>query len=291
VILIYTHDITARVIYTMDLVFNTVLNTPYEITDNENYFDDSIVPKLAYTSDSKFSNVFIQSDPLLFETSIENTKPIANKIYNNFPKFFASDKNDFLGYDIFAMVFYFASRYEEYLNTDTDEHQRFKAENSIAFQYNCLQIPFLNRAIQQFSENLKQEFPTLEVKKRLFNFLSTIDIDNAFAYAHKGFQRNLGGLVKDVLSSKFSEVLTRIKSNLNDCKDPYNTFEFINSISQETKTALHYFVLIGDYSKFDKNPDYKNPGFRKLLKGLSDKHSIGLHPSYESFKHPEKIEI
>ena len=94
-----------------------------------------------------------------------------------------------------------------------------------------------------------------------------------------------------MVSLNFNEVNKRLNSNLNDCKDPYNTFELINSISAETKTTLHYFVLIGDYSKFDKNPDYKNSGFRKLLKGLSEKYSIGLHPSYESFNHPEKIDI
>ena len=290
-LLIYTQHITPRVAYTMDLVFNTVLNTPYEITDNKNYFETYSLPKIAYTSNSNISGIFIHSDIILFETTIEKTLPVANKIYSDFPKFFVSDKNDFLGYDIFAMVFYFASRYEEYLDIDTDEHQRLKTENSIAFQYKCLKIPFLNHAINQFAENLKQEFPSLEFKKRQFNFLSTIDIDNAFAYAHKGFQRNVGGLVKDILSLKFKDVLSRIKSNLNDCKDPYNTFDFINSMSRETKTVLNYFVLIGDYSRFDKNPNYKNTGFRKLLKGLSKEHSIGLHPSYKSFNHPEKIEI
>lgn len=290
-ILVYTHTITSRVAYAINLVFDAVLNIPYELTDNRIYFDEYVLPKMAYTTKLNVAEVYIQSDTLLFETNIKAVLPVADKNYIDFPKFFKSNTNDFLGYDIFAMVFYFASRYEEYLNTDSDEHKRFKAESSIAFKYHCLKSPFLNVAINQFSEKLKHQFPSLNFEKRTFNFLSTIDIDNAFAYANKGLKRNLGGLVKDVFSLKFSHIIKRIESNFNSDKDPYNTFNFINNLSKDTQTALHYFVLIGDYSAYDKNPNYKNTGFKKLLKSLSSDHSIGLHPSYETYNHPEKIGI
>lgn len=290
-ILIYTHQKTQRVIYAIDLVFNSVLNIAYDLTDDRIYFESYSLPKIAYANDSGISRIFIAPDNLLFENDIKPILPVADKSYIDFPKFFTSNTKDFLGYDIFAMVFYFATRYEEYLNSDTDEHQRFKAENSIAFKYNCLQSPFLNVVINQFSEKLKQQFPSLNFEKRKFNFLSTIDIDNAFAYANKGLKRNLGGLVKDVFSLNFTQIAKRIESNFNSDKDPYNTFNFINNLSKDTQTALHYFVLIGDYSAYDKNPDFENPGFRKFLKSLSNEHSIGLHPSYEAFNHPDKIEI
>jgi hypothetical protein len=104
-------------------------------------------------------------------------------------------------------------------------------------------------------------------------------------------KRNLGGLAKDVFNLRLSQVAQRIMSNLDEKKDPYNTFKLINSLSDETQTALQYFVLIGDYSTYDKNPHYNKVGFRKLLKGLSNKLEIGLHPSYESFNYLEKIEI
>jgi hypothetical protein len=290
-ILIYTHSITSRVTYTMDLVFGTVLNTAYKLTDDKMEFDEYSLPKLAYTSDLSSSRISILSNSLLFETDVNSTIPVAEKEFLTFPKFFKSTQKDFLGYDIFAMVFYFASRYEEYLDSEKDAHQRFQAESSIAFKYNCLHIPFLNNAIQDFSEKLKREFPFVIFNKRSFNFLSTIDIDNAFAYANKGFKRNLGGLAKDVLSLKLSQVSSRLNSNLNNENDPYNTFELINKLSEETQTALQYFVLIGDYAAYDKNPHYQNQGFRKLLKSLSDKHKMGLHPSYESYNNLEKIGI
>lgn len=290
-ILIYTHHITPRVSYAMDVVFKTVLNISIQITDNKEEFRNNNSPKIAYTKANEGFDVFIESDDLLFESDIRTEIVEAKKEFIDFPKFFKSNTNNFLGYDIFAMVFYFATRYEEYLKSDLDEHHRVQAEQSIAFQNNCLQIPFLNIAIQQFGNKLKQHFPSLKFHKRDFNFVSTIDIDNAFAFANKGFKRNIGGLVKDVFSLKINQVAQRLVSNLNEEKDPYNTFKLINSLSKETQTALRYFVLIGDYAAYDKNPHYNSAGFRKLLKGLSNNYSMGLHPSYESFNHLEKIEI
>lgn len=290
-ILIYTHTITTRVLYTADLVFGNVLGTAYILTDNKNEFEEYTSPKIAYTSFVMNTDAFIQSNSLLFETDIKSIIPVAEREYDDFPKFFKSSITDLLGYDLFAMVFYFASRYEEYLDSEKDNHQRFQAENSIAFKYNCLHIPFLNKAIKQFSDKLKSKFPELVFKTRVFNFLSTIDIDNAFAYANKGLKRNIGGLTKDILSLKFNQISSRLKSNLNDEKDPYNTFEQINLLSKETQTALQYFVLIGDYAAYDKNPHYQSEGFRKLLKSLSDKYTMGLHPSYESYNNLEKIGI
>jgi hypothetical protein len=290
-ILIYTDNITSRVHYTIDLVFKVVLNTSFNLTTSKEEFTNSKLPKIAYINQNEGFEIFIKANRLLFETDIKTSLPAAEKSYVDFPKFYKSNANDFLGYDIFAMVFYFATRYEEYLKTDLDEHQRFLAENSLAYNYNCLQIPFINIAIAQFADLLKQKFSNLIFKKREFNFLSTIDIDNAFAFANKGFQRNVGGFLKDIFNLKFNQIAKRVESNLNEKKDPYNTFHLINSLSNETKTALHYFVLIGDYSAYDKNPHYKTKGFRDLLKGLANENSIGLHPSYNSFNHPENIDI
>ena len=290
-ILVYTHTITPRVTYTLDLVFACVLGIPHHVTDDLETYRDSFIPKIAYTNDNKGFGVFIQSDSLLFETHIRQEFPVASDTYLDFPIFFKAKEQAFLPYDIFATVFYFASRYEEYLPYETDKHHRFQAEQSLAFKHAILDKPFLNYLIADFSQKLKESFSVLEFPQKTCHYLSTIDIDNAFAHANKGFKRNAGGMAKELVSLKWKDAGKRIQSNLDEAKDPYNTFDLINSLSAETQTALQYFVLIGDYAAYDKNPDYRNPGFRKLLKGLSQKHFMGLHPSYESFQHPEKIQI
>ncbi len=290
-ILVYTHTLTPRVAYAMDLVFNTVLNVQFQLTDDLQQFNLSTLPKIAYAPSQLDSGLFIRSSSLLFEEGMTTELPEANGTYLEFPVFFPTDSNSMLPYDIFATVFYFATRYEEYGASQLDTHKRFKAENSLAFEYQFLSKPFLNYLIGDLGQKLKTNFSALEFKTRTFNFLSTIDIDNAFAYAHKGLKRNVAGFVKDVFTLQFTNTFSRIASNIQDKKDPYNTFDLINAMSQETQTALQYFVLLGDYSQFDKNPHYKNKGFRDLLKSLSVQHTLGLHPSYESYSDQDKIDL
>lgn len=290
-ILIYSHILSPRITYVLDLVFRTVLQTTYELTSDRQAFEASALPKLAYTTDPDIATLRIRPHGLLAEKTIEEIRPVADKEHKGFPLFFPSPDHDFLGYDLFATVFYFASRYEEYLPHETDQHGRFKAEESIAFNHHCLHVPFLNQAIDDFAKKLKQEFPTLEFKEQKFHVLSTIDIDNAFAYAHKGFVRNAGGLLKDMLSGNFKTASERLVANRNDAKDRYNTFNLIASLSKETQTPLQYFVLIGDYAAYDKNPHHANPGFQKLLRGLAKDHEMGLHPSYQSASDPGRIAI
>lgn len=275
----------------MDLVFSTVLNSSFELTTDLKTYQSSQLPKLAYTTTNDDFGVYIKSDDLLFENHIRKELPVVKDFYKDTPIFFNSSSDSFLHYDLFATVFYFAVRYEEYLPSELDIHQRFKAENSLAFKHSILNKAFLNGLIQDFSQKLIVRFPSLKFKQRSFNFLSTIDIDNAFAYANKGFKRNVAGFIKDSSKLDFKQISSRFKSFFNSEKDPYNTYDLINSISNETNTPLKYFVLIADYSKFDKNPHHQNKEFIKLLKQLSVCHSIGLHPSYESFNSSEKIEI
>jgi hypothetical protein len=290
VIVIYTHNITPRVSYTMNLVFERVLNVPFELTDDLQFYQSSSLPKLAYTNSREEIEFFIEPEGLLFEDDIRQEIQQASGAYLGFPLFFKRGSGSFLPYDLFATVFYFASRYEEYLPSELDTHQRFQAENSLAFKHGFLNKPFLNYLIDDLSQKLKHRYPALEFKKRDFNFLSTIDIDNAFAFANKGFKRNVGGLLKDLVSLKLNNVMKRLASNINSSQDPYNTFDAIHIISNETKTALQYFVLIGDHSAYDKNPHHTNKGFRALLRKLSSGYTLGLHPSYQSFNQPERIE-
>jgi hypothetical protein len=274
----------------MSLVFETVLGTSFKLTDDLRFYQSSPLPKLAYANSGEGNGLFIEPEGLLFETELRNQLPRVSGTYIDLPVFFKASTDSFLPCDVFATVFYFASRYEEYLPSGLDMHQRFQAESSLAFKHGFLNKPFLNYLIQDLAQKLKDRYPVLEFKKRSFNFLSTIDIDNAFAFAHKGFKRNLGGLVKDMITLKLNNVWKRLASNMNSDKDPYNTFDAIQAISTETKTALQYFVLIGDYSAYDKNPHHTSKGFRTLLRKLSSGYTLGLHPSYQSFNEPERIE-
>lgn len=288
-ILIYTHNISPRAQYTIDLVFGTVLGIAYRITNDSAEYVMSDLPKLAYTVENLNSGMFLESSNLLFEADMRKQRPVKTGEYKGFPIFFPCGSTSCLPYDLFATVFYTATRYEEYVASDSDRHGRFVGETSLEYGHKLLQRPFLNELILDFSELLQKQFPALTFAKKTFAFLSTIDIDNVFAYAHKGLMRNVGGLAKDLLAFDFARVRERLAANANEQKDPYNTFARINAMARETATRLQYFVLIGDYAAYDKNPHHANRGFRKVLQSLSVEFPVGLHPSYRSGDDPALI--
>lgn len=288
-ILLYSHSLTPRLAYTAELVFRSVLGWEYRLSDDVEEYRRSGLPKLAYTAQDPGAGLFLESGSLLFEQDIRPGKPSVVARHRHLPVFFKSGGSSLVPYDVFATVFYIASRYEEYLPFEADKHGRFQAEQSLLCRHGILQRPFLNELIADFADTLRQHFPALAMHKRPFRFLSTIDIDNAFAYAHKGFIRNAAGLLKDLLSLNFKKASQRLAASRNDAKDPYHTFGLIHSLGAETGTSLQYFTLIGDYAAYDKNPAHSNGGFRKLLGELSAVYPMGLHPSYQSSAEPERI--
>lgn len=290
-ILVFTNTITQRIAYAMNLVFKDVLGVNFVLTESINEYQQSSLPKFIYSAEVHSNELFLKQDGLMLENTVTKKTFDVKTKYLNIPIFFETDSSSFLPYDLFATIFYFASRYEEYISEDLDQHKRFKAENSIAYQHQILHLPFLNILIQDFADTLQRFYPSLNFIKRQYSFISTIDIDNAFAFANKGFKRNLGGFVKDLVKLNFSQIADRIKSNLNSSKDPYNTFHLINQLNTDAKTALQYFVLIGDYSDYDKNPHHENIGFVKLLQELSSSYSLGLHPSYQAYSEPNRIKV
>lgn len=290
-ILVYTNTITERIAYAMNLVFRDVLGINCILTESINEYKQSSLPKFTYSTVVHENELFLKQDKLMLESGVTKKVFDVKTKHLDIPIFFQTDSNSFLSYDLFATVFYFASRYEEYESSELDQHKRFKAESSLAYQHHILHLPFLNILIQDFANTLQRFYPNLKFVKRQYSFTSTIDIDNAFAFANKGFKRNVGGFIKDLIRLDFSQVADRIKSNLNSNKDPYNTFGLIHQLSSETKTALQYFVLIGDYSQYDKNPHHENKGFAKLLQELSNSYTLGLHPSYQAYNEPNRIKI
>jgi hypothetical protein len=290
-ILIYTDINSPRLEYAIGIVFKTVLNIPFQITNDISFYTNSLSAKLAYTSINTIQGIRIEPSGLLFEESITKFEPTYTILNNHKLVLFPSQSEDFLRFDVFAFVFYMLTRYEEYQKENYDIHQRYKYEESLVFKMNSIDEPIVNFWIREFYNKLNVVYSDLKTSQRTFNAVSTIDIDNAYAFAHKGLMRNIGGFGKDLLKLNLKQLLIRIQSVLNDQKDPYNTFELIHHLSAKTNFDLKYFVLIGDYSNFDKNPHYKNKAFRKRIKDLSKSFDIGLHPSYLSFNEPERVEL
>ncbi|OFY89026.1 MAG: hypothetical protein A3K10_17640 [Bacteroidetes bacterium RIFCSPLOWO2_12_FULL_31_6] len=278
-ILIYSHKLTPRLNYIFKTIFSDILQANIVFTDSIEEFENSERVKINYSTTPLNSGLFFQSSTLLFETGIKEQTINIFEFEGN-KCFFKVGKDSQFPFDPFAASFYLISRYEEYLPHINDKDERFLASESLAFQNNFLAVPVINYWINEIEKRITNNFPDFQFKKRTFKFISTIDIDNAYAYRHKGFIRIIGGLLKSLL--KEHNFIERLKVIIGIMPDPYDTFNYQQEIHKKFNSSPIYFFLLGDYGLNDKNIPVKNKAFISLIKSIYDYYEVGIHPSYAS---------
>ena len=280
-LIIYTPKITSRHKYIFKLFFNEIHQIKFQITEREDEFKAFDGAKLNYSNTSFEDEIFIESIGLLNEKGI-NQQDINVSPQNNIPAFFQSQSDSSMGFDVFSASFYLVSRYEEYLPFVKDIHQRFQAENSLAYKHDFLQKPLINIWAKSLMQKIKQKHPDLEVISPTYNYISTIDIDNAFYYLEKGFVRSLAGFFASLFSFDVNGIQQRFAVLLGKQKDPYDTYDAQLKLQKEYNLKVIYFILLADYGLNDKNISFTKRKFQLLIKRLADYASIGIHPSYGS---------
>jgi hypothetical protein len=278
-LLVYSHRITPRIRYIFKHILTSTLLIPVSFTSKVEDFVAHNGLKLSYTKTALGSEFFIKSNDLLFEQGVNDLEINVQK-WDDVPCFFATNINSSLPFDIFAASFYLITRYEEYLPHVKDTHGRFTAEQSLAFKYKFLEKPVIDIWSYKFLSLLKERFSDYTYKTRKYNYISTIDIDNAYAYKHKSFIRGFGGFFMDIFRFKLRDVWNRTAVNLNLKKDPFNTFNELLSFKKEFNIKTIFFFSIGDYTTFDTNVSASKNKYKLLIKNVQDYALVGLHPSY-----------
>ena len=294
-ILIYSPEENPRVVWTLDLVFRQLLGIEYRLTTFPNELDFTEGPRLAYSITPAGDHPWLKASGLLFERDIrEQTQGIRPGNWNNLKTIFnlpASEEESqrsMLPFDLLSAVFYFVTRYEEYLPFEPDEHNRFHSSESLSFHLGVLEEPIVNQWVRAFGELLRELYGTgFKITFPGYTYLPTIDVDNAWAYAHKGFARFIGGLWQDRRSMEGRNFRFQVlRENQND---PYNTYHLIHKFHQEASVKATWFFLLGDYGKFDKNISHKNYYLQNLIHSISLENAVGIHPSYASNSSPALV--
>ena len=178
------------------------------------------------------------------------------------------------------------TRYEEYLPHKSDTEGRFSYKTGLAYQYDFLQVPLVNRWQNAFRQVLLQHFPLLEFRERSYSLLSTIDVDNVYKYRFKGFVRTIAGLLSDKSTTERKQ---RLRIILGKEKDPFDCYDFLIEAHKQTDVQALYFFLLGDYGPNDKNHSSTDLRFQSLIKHIADYSKIGLHPSFGSNFEQKKL--
>jgi len=270
------------VLYIFKHILGEMLGVEPNCTMDKEAFIAHEGPKLNYSFQPFDDELFVMADDLLFERGISEHELTFGE-YNNQKCFFQTyNKKSLFPFDLFSASFYLLTRYEEYLPFIKDKYGRFDAEESLAFAKGFLRKPLVNIWSLDLAKKMEKAFPELEISKPEYQFISTIDIDAAFAYKHKGMLRTMGAYVKDLLALDFDEMRLRTKVLLKKQADPFDTFDYQFSIQEKYNLMQIYFILFADYGTNDKNTPTHSRIFRELIRFIADHADVGIHPSFTS---------
>lgn len=290
-LLILIPKTTTRLSYTMQLMLTRLLGLKFELTSEVTVFEQHQGPKFSYGVPVDEKYLFFAATSLLFERNIYARDLRHSNFEGGIVFFPVLDKYSRLPFDLFAASFYLVSRYEEYLPHIRDNHNRFLANGSDAYQQGYLHKPLVNIWSKKLKDILSTWFPELTFHPPVYKFVPTIDIDAAYAYKNKGITRALGGIAKALQNKNIDEMKQRMRVLLRMEHDPFDTFELQMQLQKKYNYRAIYFILLADYGPNDKNIPYNNRYFKRLIRFLADYAEIGIHPSYASSIQPSLLSV
>ncbi|WP_316346898.1 polysaccharide deacetylase family protein [Desulfuromonas acetoxidans] len=225
--------------------------------------------------------------PLPVPALVDSLVPLVERIKGNF----------IVHYDILGLTYWMMSRLEEVGRTDLDAHGRFPAISSHAYKYGYLERPIVDEWLGILGQVIQRQWPTIKLKQHSFTMKLSHDVDSPSQYgfhSQVGLARVVGGNIfkRHLFSSFVTGPIAWIKNRNEFSKlDPYNTFDWIMDISEKNNLISAFYFICGR-TDTDKDAKYEleHPAVRSLMRRIHARgHEIGLHPSYNTYQHPDRI--
>ena len=258
--------------YILDIIFEEFLGLKYSLfytsTDYEIVLENDKILKIKDTFFNKYPND-------LEYLKLEN---IPNKIEE---------------LDIFAATFFMLSRWEEYVNTNRDSHNRFPSSESLASKQGFLNRPIINEYIDKLKIMLLELDNKLVFKSYKYKFILTHDVDSIYKWdTIKKFIRNLGGdlIVRKSISEFLKTIFyyTQVKLRLKN--DPFDTFDYLMDISDKIGVKSHFFFMGKGLTKFDNMYNSLDNKTKYLVDKIKRRgHFIGIHPTYDAYNNKKQF--
>lgn len=263
-----------RLEYVCRQIFNRWLGIEFEIRQSQNIKADANDPVINYTHSIIDNALNITPQGLIHQVGICDVTPEWDGEH-----LFPTECE--FGFDIFSAVFYLISRYEEYGENATDKHGRYKPENSTLFRQNLLQTPVVDKWIEELRITLNGKFG-LDIHKHTPESLTTVDVDNVYAFRNKGFVRHILYSVKDLIKGNRQDVAIRWKSLLHIEDDPFFNIEEVSQRLADENPNNAIFFHCGCFGKYDKKTIIPSFRYWKAKQKIDKQIIVGLHISYRA---------
>ena len=193
--------------------------------------------------------------------------------------------------DIFATIFFFLSRWEEYISKDRDIFERFKFENSISFKFNLISRPIVNEIVEFLWNMLKETGFEGDRIKRTFKPIITHDIDqpvrlNRLEMLIKSFGKNL--LRYGNIRGAFNDLWIYPLNKFTPKFDPANFYDFLMDASESINTKSIFNFQNSKKTKYDWGYNIKSDFIKDVFERIKNRgHIIGYHPGFFTLDNSE----
>jgi len=200
--------------------------------------------------------------------------------------------------DIIGSSFFMLSRYEEVVKKERDEHDRFPAWASLAYQEGFIDRPIVNEYLEILWTYMKSLWPRLRRKERTFQMRVTCDVDHPYQDGLRNPMRQIRTIGADLIRRKNPLLAAKSAFNYlasrfgNYSFDPYlSAIYWIMDVNEKAGKRVTFYFKAGQTDpQFDSAYSLDDPIARKLLRDIHDRgHEIGLHPSYRTYWDAEQL--
>mgnify|MGYP006285131925 CR=1 FL=1 len=203
--------------------------------------------------------------------------------------FRASDGCGRLGLDIFGSVFFMLSRYEELVKPDRDEHGRFPATASLAYQEGFLNRPIVNEYVEILWAAMNRLWPGLKRKRRTFKIVPTHDVDMPYEERFRPFSRAALRAGVDIVRRRSPRLAVQNlmrweRVRRGTIKDRYDTFDWLMDQSEKCSVKSAFYFMGAQKGRKDSGYRLEHPKLQSVIQSIQDRgHAIGFHPGYNTY--------
>ena len=287
--------------YIIDILFGEFLGLDYKlIIDNGELKINDWIIELENANklivEDHFFNKYPNNLEYLKEENIPKTIEFGKNdfiVEDNIPIIYGSSAFSLLpstlicGIDIFASSFFMLTRWEEYVNKNRDNHDRFPAYESLAYKNNFLDRPVVNEYVEMVKNMLL--YLGLNQKPRIKNYqlILTHDVDEIVMWRSwkQIFRVALGDVVKRRnIKLAFSRIKEYILIQQGKIKDPFDTFDWLIDKSESIGVKSRFYFMSGGVTEFDNKYKIDDERTIKLINHIKKRgHIVGFHPSYNAY--------
>lgn len=285
-LLIHTDNKSNKLNYVLDHIFGQYFDIPYKTTSLENEYLKHAGPKLYYGLSAKSSSIYCSSfleQGFDEELLLNKNEPIEDNILFRCPK----KGLHLFDFDIFSAIFYLLSRYEEYLPSSKDKHDRYHSKNSILSPKE-LKDPPIDRWLMLLKEKLEASYPGLIVPyKNSFEVIASMDVDHYYDIKYKPWYIRVGKVLNSIKKGQLAEFKARCRT-LFGGGDIFDQYDLFSKISAGHKVL--FFLHLGKAAPYDESKPIDKVAINKVISKLNkDNHRFGIHPSYLSNHNAESL--